>query len=132
MEDVDILYGHLAYLTAICSIYFMFTSYIFFRLGIIFPVLVYCTKKNLATLGPTVAAGPDDTEILTFARQAKKKFGRQKKSGLLTAACAPFFRMLLVRISAADVATLGDRMCLRKQSPKTVFYKLYYDFFRRR
>jgi hypothetical protein len=51
MEDVsimfillicDLFYGHL--------IYFMFIWYILCLFGIFFPLLVYCTKKNLATL----------------------------------------------------------------------------------
>jgi hypothetical protein len=40
MEDVGIFYGHLAYFVAIWYI---------------FPVLVCCTKKNLATLVETDA-----------------------------------------------------------------------------
>jgi hypothetical protein len=38
-------YGHLVYFTAIWSILWLF--------GIFFPVLVCCTKKNLATLPHT-------------------------------------------------------------------------------
>jgi hypothetical protein len=42
MEDVGILYGPLAYFTAIWYILWLF--------GIRFPVLVCCKKKSLATL----------------------------------------------------------------------------------
>jgi hypothetical protein len=43
MEDVGILYGHLVYLQLFWYVLWLF--------GIFFPVLVCCTKKNLATLG---------------------------------------------------------------------------------
>jgi hypothetical protein len=42
MEDVGIFYGHLVYFTVIL-VYFVAIWYIF-------PILEYCTKKNLATL----------------------------------------------------------------------------------
>jgi hypothetical protein len=42
MEDVGIFYVHFVYFTAIW--------YIFRLFGIYFPVLVCCSKKNLATL----------------------------------------------------------------------------------
>jgi hypothetical protein len=42
MEDIGIFYGHLVYFVAIWYILCLF--------GINFPVLVFCTKKNLATL----------------------------------------------------------------------------------
>jgi hypothetical protein len=48
MEDVSTFYGHL--------VHFMVFCYILFTFGIVrgdlvfFPVLVFCTKKNLATL----------------------------------------------------------------------------------
>jgi hypothetical protein len=44
-EDIGIFYGHLVHFTVFC--------YILWTFGIvrgIFPVLVFCTKKNLATL----------------------------------------------------------------------------------
>jgi hypothetical protein len=57
MEDVGILYNHLVYFTATGYIlygywvYFVAIWYIsWLFIGYIFPVLVYCTKKNLATL----------------------------------------------------------------------------------
>jgi cellobiose-specific phosphotransferase system component IIC len=48
MEDVGIFYGHLVHFTVFC--------YILWKFGVVhgilvyFPVLVFCTKKNLATL----------------------------------------------------------------------------------
>jgi hypothetical protein len=49
MEDVGILYGHLVYFTAIwyilCTFGLFYSHLVYF-----FPVLVCCTKKNLATL----------------------------------------------------------------------------------
>jgi hypothetical protein len=44
MEYVDKFYGHLVYFAAIW--------YILWSSGIFFPVLVCCSKKNLATLLP--------------------------------------------------------------------------------
>jgi Na+/H+-dicarboxylate symporter len=48
MEDVGIFYGHLVYFVAIWCILWLF--------GMFSPVLVCCTKKNLATLFITVAS----------------------------------------------------------------------------
>jgi hypothetical protein len=50
MEDVGILYVHLVYFTAIGNITHIAIWYILWSFGIFFPVLVCCTKKNLATL----------------------------------------------------------------------------------
>jgi hypothetical protein len=62
MEDVCTFYGRLAYFMAVWLIlwpfglfygrlaYFMAIGYIFWTFGLFFPVLVYCTKKTLATL----------------------------------------------------------------------------------
>jgi hypothetical protein len=49
MEDVGIFYAHLKYLIAIWYILWPFGP-ICCHFGIFFPVVVYCTKKNLATL----------------------------------------------------------------------------------
>jgi hypothetical protein len=57
MEDVDIFYGHLVHFTAIWYILWLF--------GIYFPALVFCTKKNLATL-----------------LRLKSRKGEQEKKGL--------------------------------------------------
>jgi hypothetical protein len=48
MEDVGIFYGHLVHFTAFGYILWPFS--IFFGHLVYFSVLVYCTKKNLATL----------------------------------------------------------------------------------
>jgi hypothetical protein len=45
IENVGIIYGHLVYFTAIWYILWPFGN-----LLVIFPALVYCVKKNLATL----------------------------------------------------------------------------------
>jgi hypothetical protein len=42
MEKIGILYGHLEYITGIL--------YVLWPFGIFSPALVYCVKKNLATL----------------------------------------------------------------------------------
>jgi hypothetical protein len=46
MENVGIFYVHFVYFTAIGNI----ILYILWSFGKFFPILVYCTKKNLATL----------------------------------------------------------------------------------
>jgi hypothetical protein len=46
--DVSVFYGHLAYFTAIWYILWLFGIFVGY-LVYIFPVLVCCTKKNLAT-----------------------------------------------------------------------------------
>jgi hypothetical protein len=49
MEDVGLLYGHLVHFTVFCYILWTF-GIVRGNLVYIFPVLVFCTKKNLATL----------------------------------------------------------------------------------
>jgi hypothetical protein len=53
MEDVGIFYGHLAYFTAIWYILWSFDIFYGYIFGIFSPLLVCCTKKNLATLCAT-------------------------------------------------------------------------------
>jgi hypothetical protein len=48
MEDVGINYGHLVYFTA--TWYTLWTFGTFYGYLVYLPVLVSCTKKNLATL----------------------------------------------------------------------------------
>jgi hypothetical protein len=49
MEDIGIFYAHVVYFAAIC--YILWTLDIFYGYLVIFPILVvYCIKKNLATL----------------------------------------------------------------------------------
>jgi hypothetical protein len=67
LENVDIFYGHLKHFTDIWDILWPFGTFVFIRY--IFPVLVSCTKKNLATLESDVFC-------------AKKKL-KAKKRGLL-------------------------------------------------
>jgi hypothetical protein len=76
LENGDIFNDHLEYFTAIfellitiwyilCSfgtfcvhlVHFVFIWYILYSFGTFFPVLVSCTKKNLATLDPIVSTG---------------------------------------------------------------------------
>jgi hypothetical protein len=54
MEDIDIFYGRLVYLTAFW--YFLWPC------GIFFPALVFCTKKNLAILLGQVPKGGTPSE----------------------------------------------------------------------
>jgi hypothetical protein len=49
MEDIGMFYCYLVYFTANWC-YFMAIWYISWSSGIFWPVLVSCTKKNLATL----------------------------------------------------------------------------------
>jgi hypothetical protein len=61
MEDVGIFYGQLVFLRPICIfcghlVYFMVIWYIF-------PVLVWCTKKNLATLRDASVHEKEDAGI---------------------------------------------------------------------
>jgi hypothetical protein len=49
LENVDIFYSHLDYVMNILG-YFMNIWHVVFSFGAFFPVLVSCTKKNLATL----------------------------------------------------------------------------------
>jgi hypothetical protein len=48
-EDVDCMYGNLVYFMTICELYFwLFGIFYGYLVGIFSPVLVCCTKKNLA------------------------------------------------------------------------------------
>jgi hypothetical protein len=49
MENVGIFYGHLVHFTVFCYILWTF-GIVRGNLVYIFPALVFCTKKNLATL----------------------------------------------------------------------------------
>jgi hypothetical protein len=49
VEDVGIFYGHLVHFTVFCYILWTF-DIVRGNLVYFFPVLVFCTKKNLATL----------------------------------------------------------------------------------
>jgi hypothetical protein len=50
MENVGIFDGRLVYFTAIWCISWPFVTFYGYTFGIFSPVLVRCTKKNLATL----------------------------------------------------------------------------------
>jgi hypothetical protein len=54
MDDVGLFYGHLVYFAAILSTLWKF--------GTFSPVLVRCTKENLATLG-LVCAGLNSVKL---------------------------------------------------------------------
>jgi hypothetical protein len=51
MEDIGIVYGHLVHFKVFCYSFWTFSivrgNLVYF---LFFPVLVFCTKKNLATL----------------------------------------------------------------------------------
>jgi hypothetical protein len=55
MAEIGRFYGHLAYFTAI-SVSLMAIWYILWSFWYIFPVLVSCAKKNLATLFADLAS----------------------------------------------------------------------------
>jgi hypothetical protein len=69
MENLDIFYDHLVYFTAIGNILVPF-GYILWSFGIFFPVLAFCTKKNLATLLPT-------EKMYSLADALLKKIGKE-------------------------------------------------------
>jgi hypothetical protein len=50
MEHVGIFYGHLVHFTVFCYILWTFGMYSSWGFGIFFPVLVFCTEINLASL----------------------------------------------------------------------------------
>jgi hypothetical protein len=50
MEDEGIFYGHLVHFTYGLLLYFIDIWCSLWQFGTFFPVLVFCTKKNLATL----------------------------------------------------------------------------------
>jgi hypothetical protein len=54
MEDDGIFYGHLVQFTVFCYIYGHLVQFVV--IWCIFPVLVFCTKKNMATLVFTLLA----------------------------------------------------------------------------
>jgi hypothetical protein len=61
MEDVGIFYGHLFHFTVFWYILWTFGIFygclvFFVVIWCIFPVLVFCTMKNLATLAPSHTA----------------------------------------------------------------------------
>jgi hypothetical protein len=54
MENFGVFLGHLVILVPLWYTYFMATWYFCVRFGILFPILVCCTEKNLATLVPFI------------------------------------------------------------------------------
>jgi hypothetical protein len=58
LENIDIFCGHLECFADIWDMYFMTVWYILCSFGTFFPILVSCTKKNLATLVPTPPLHP--------------------------------------------------------------------------
>jgi hypothetical protein len=77
LEDVGIFYGNLVNFTVFCYILGTF-GIIRGNLVYIFPVLVFCTKKNLATLYQTNADQGD--QIGRFYRQLGESCSELKKS----------------------------------------------------
>jgi hypothetical protein len=57
MEDIGIFYGNLVYFMLVLYILCMAFWYIYGNL-VHFPILVSCSKKNLATLPQTALIGP--------------------------------------------------------------------------
>jgi hypothetical protein len=55
MEDDGIFYGHLGHFMVFC--YILRTFCIALGNLVFFPVLIFCTKKNLATLPSTSSLG---------------------------------------------------------------------------
>jgi hypothetical protein len=82
MEDVGILYVHLVYFTAIWFIFVAFW-YILWLFGIFFPVLVCCTKKNLATPNDTVYyfRFPEVSVRICSLRSASRATSSRARSG---------------------------------------------------
>jgi hypothetical protein len=63
-KDVGKFYGYFVYFTAIWYILWPFGIFSG-HFGIFFPVLVCCTKKNLATPENTLKTPPNQVETLT-------------------------------------------------------------------
>jgi hypothetical protein len=61
MKDVDLFYGHLIYFTANWYTCYDHLAY-FVVIWYIFPVLVCCTKKNLATLDKSETVIPNSSK----------------------------------------------------------------------
>jgi hypothetical protein len=72
-EDVGILYDHLVYFTA--------NWYFLSPFGTLFPILVCCTKKNLATLSLKPSQKPQEKKKMALKQAASRP--REKKSGLV-------------------------------------------------
>jgi hypothetical protein len=64
MENLVIFYDHLAYFTAIGNILWPFVIFLL-QFGIFFHVLVFWTKKNLATL------------LVTREREGKRRIAKR-------------------------------------------------------
>jgi hypothetical protein len=67
MEDVGIFYGHLVHFTVFC--YILLTFGIVRSNLVYFHVLVFCTKKNLATL-----------TLCRFEEERRTELNRQKQT----------------------------------------------------
>jgi hypothetical protein len=78
MENVGIYFGHLEYIPAIRYILWLIVN-LLRQFGIFFPVLVYCVKKNLATLAgsrmePSIKA---KKPMAPFGPQTRRPFFRK-------------------------------------------------------
>jgi hypothetical protein len=60
LETFGQFYGQLVYFSVNWYTYFMTSWNIFRSFGILFPILVCCSKKNLAALVPTIETNPPD------------------------------------------------------------------------
>jgi hypothetical protein len=124
MEDVGIFYGHL--------VHFMAFWYILWTFGIvrgnlifIFPVLVFCTKKNLATLLPEAVFATTKPVRLIFILKSVTKCDLLCRCEMyedfrwvFTSAITPLGPILQNSISAENSAANFHPQILDKFSPK--------------
>jgi hypothetical protein len=103
VEDVGTFYGHLVHFTFIRYSLWPFGVYI---LCIFFPVLVCCTKKNLATL--ICAVSRPDRPSRTGLRQLAFSGGRQ----------------YLKRLFSPKRSLQGKEGCIRSLVKKTILFSL--------
>jgi hypothetical protein len=83
MDDVGKFYGHFVYFTAIWYRYIFYSHVVhFMAIWYIFPVLVCCTKENLATL------------MRTFKTLLNRFKAIDKKKKSLAEALTPYFRLI--------------------------------------
>jgi hypothetical protein len=78
MEDDGIFYGHLVHFTVFC--------YILWTFGIFFPILVFCTKKNLATLPES--PGENFLDLLTCRQISDNVLKSVEVNVFILQACA--------------------------------------------
>jgi hypothetical protein len=86
MEDDGIFYGHLVHFTVFCYILWTFGIVRGIMYGIFFPILVFCTKKNLATLPES--PGENFLDLLTCRQISDNVLKSVEVNVFILQACA--------------------------------------------